>query len=77
MGFEYINEEEETHGNIDESELNAMRVLGLSYPVTKKNLKKRYHDLVKRFHPDKNGGKKGEEKLKIINQAYTLINGTL
>jgi len=74
MGFEYIRErEEEVYNEIPESEMKAMHILGISYPTSKKDLKKRYHELVKLYHPDKNGGKKGEEKLKIINQAYTLL----
>jgi curved DNA-binding protein CbpA len=37
-------------------------------------LKARYKVLVKLHHPDAHGGdKEAEEKLKIINQAYTTL----
>ncbi len=37
-------------------------------------MKSRYIELVKRFHPDANGGDKiAEEKLKLINQAYETL----
>jgi curved DNA-binding protein CbpA len=38
------------------------------------SIKARYKELVKRFHPDANGGDKGaEEQLKLINQAYSTL----
>jgi len=41
-------------------------------------LKKRYKQLAKENHPDKNGGDaKAEERLKEINQAYALIRKNL
>ncbi len=53
-------------------EREAMAVLGVDFPFTKEILKKHYHALVKRFHPDhhKDGN---EEALKIINQAYEVL----
>lgn len=59
-------------------EEEAMRVLGLSAPPTLAELKARYKALVKRHHPDANGGDKdAEEKFKQINQAYTLLLASL
>ena len=41
-------------------------------------VKARYKELVKRHHPDANGGDKAsEEKFKQINQAYETIMGKL
>ncbi len=55
-------------------EEDAMATLGLTAPVTVVELKKRYKDLVKRHHPDVNGGDNtAEEKLKSINHAYDLL----
>ncbi len=52
----------------------AMRVMGLEGPLTLVILKARYKELVKRHHPDANGGDKGaEEKFKEVNQAYTTL----
>lgn len=53
----------------------ALAVFGLEIPVTRDEIRRRYKQLVKRHHPDANGGDKAaEEKLKEINDAYqTLI----
>ena len=43
-------------------------------PVTRDAVKARYKALVKRHHPDANGGdKESEERLKVINQAYSAL----
>lgn len=56
----------------------ALALFGLTAPPNLGNLKTRYKELVKRYHPDANGGdKKSEERLKLINQAYTLLKSTL
>ena len=48
--------------------------MGLTPAVTEKELKARYKQLVKKHHPDANGGdKQAEERLKIINEAYTTL----
>jgi len=52
----------------------ALDVLDLSRPVTAEDLKARYIELVKRFHPDANGGDTAaEERLKSVNDAYTTL----
>lgn len=49
----------------------ALSVLDLEAPTSRPEIKQRYKELVKKHHPDANGGdRKAEEKLKIINQAY-------
>lgn len=49
----------------------ALAVLDLTPPVTVAAIKQRYKELVKRHHPDANGGDSGhEEMLKEINRAY-------
>jgi curved DNA-binding protein CbpA len=48
--------------------------MGLEPPVSEVELKARYKQLVKKHHPDANGGdKQAEERLKIINEAYTTL----
>jgi len=38
------------------------------------DIKMRYKQLVKRFHPDANGGdKRAEERFKLINEAYRSL----
>lgn len=52
----------------------ALAELGLDGAVTQAEMKARYKLLVKRHHPDANGGcKKSEERLKSINEAYTYL----
>jgi DnaJ-domain-containing protein 1 len=59
------------------AEQQAMRVLDVAYPLTPAELKRRYKELVKRYHPDANGGDKvAENKLKEINQAYAVLRAS-
>ena len=59
-------------------ERQAILILGLDFPVTEDEVKARYKALVKRHHPDTNGGdKKAEERFKKINEAYEIIVGVL
>lgn len=52
----------------------ALAIMGLEPPVTLPTLKKKYKALVKKHHPDANGGSKdSEEILKKINMAYTVL----
>lgn len=53
---------------------NALAVMELEPPVSLSTLKARYKKLVKRHHPDANGGdKRAEERLKTIIQAYVTL----
>jgi DnaJ domain len=52
----------------------ALAVLGLAPTATRAEIKARYKHLVKRYHPDANGGdRQAEERLKVINQAYSTL----
>jgi DnaJ-domain-containing protein 1 len=54
-----------------------LAVLDLTPGATAVELKARYKQLAKRHHPDLNGGdKKAEERLKLINEAYTYLRGS-
>jgi hypothetical protein len=56
----------------------ALDIMELTPPLTIDGLKTRYKELVKRHHPDANGGDKGaEERLKLINQAYATLKQSL
>jgi len=56
----------------------ALKVLDLSTPVTLKILKERYKALVKKYHPDANGGSaEAENRMKAINEAYRTIRASL
>ena len=55
-------------------EEQALAAFGLQPPFTLEELKARYKILVKRHHPDANGGsKESEERLKVITRAYALL----
>lgn len=50
----------------------ALNVLGLVYPVTMDEIKKKYKELAKTHHPDLN--KSGDDaKIKRINEAYSTL----
>ena len=55
-------------------EQKALAVLDLKEPVTFADVKTRYKSLVKKLHPDANGGDRdAEERLKTVNQAYAAL----
>jgi DnaJ-domain-containing protein 1 len=55
----------------------ALQVFGIEPPFTLVRLKARYKELVKLHHPDKHGGDKAaEERLKLINQAYSTLKAS-
>ncbi len=52
----------------------ALSVFGLEIPVTIDDVKFRYKELVKRHHPDANGGTKAaEEEFKKVTEAYEAL----
>jgi hypothetical protein len=52
----------------------ALAVMQLTGEATTAAIKMRYKELVKRHHPDANGGDRAsEERLKVINQAYSTL----
>lgn len=60
--------------SVHSPEGRAFAIMGLEPPVTLDELKRRYKELVKKHHPDANGGDRAaEERLKSINEAYTTL----
>jgi DnaJ-domain-containing protein 1 len=56
---------------------NALDVMGLGETATLQEIKSRYKELVKRFHPDANGGDRGaEERLKQVIKAYGVLRAS-
>lgn len=56
--------------------MDAHAVLGLPHGATKEQVKARYRELVRRWHPDKNKDPGAPAKMQEINRAYEmLING--
>ena len=55
-------------------ELKSLEALNLTRTATRHEIKSRFHELVKRHHPDANGGdKRSEDKLREIIQAYNYL----
>jgi hypothetical protein len=58
----------------DKDERRALSVLGLGDDADRHALRQRYSNLVRRFHPDKNGGERSHEaKLREVISAYQLL----
>ena len=54
----------------------ALNVLGLGVDADRRALRQRYLDLVRRYHPDKNGGDRSHEKaLVAVIEAYASLKG--
>jgi len=55
-------------------QIQSFEVLNLDAGATLHEVKARYKELVKRFHPDANGGDRGaEERLKQVIKAYGIL----
>lgn len=55
-------------------ETKAFDTLGLVMGATANDIKSRYKELVKKHHPDANGGDRGsEERFRAVIQAYQLL----
>ena len=55
-------------------ETRALETLGLNPKATGEDIRIRYKELVKRHHPDANGGDRGlEERFREVLQAYRLL----
>ena len=60
------------------AEERALVILDLRPPVSVAIVKTRYKELVKRHHPDANGGDKAaEERFKQISEAYRTVMNSL
>lgn len=58
------------------SEKDLYKILGLRPDATQNEIKKKYRQLSKKYHPDKNPSKDAEEKYKDINEAYDILHDT-
>lgn len=55
-------------------ERDALNVMGLSGDTDRAALRRRYSELVRRFHPDRNGGDRSHEShLQRVVEAYQLL----
>ena len=62
---------------VGNAELKALHTLGLDETADAKAVKRQYKTLVKRMHPDANGGSRvNEDKLRAVIQAYDYLRST-
>jgi hypothetical protein len=62
---------------LTKAQLDALAVLNLEETASLHEVKARYKELVKRFHPDANGGNRGtEERLRQVIKAYGHLRAT-
>ena len=61
---------------LSDGDRRALDVLGLEQDADRRALRSRYAELVRRYHPDKNGGDRSHEKaLQDVISAYTRLKG--
>ena len=61
---------------IDPEDCRAYDALGLAFDCDRKALRSRYSDLVRRYHPDRNGGDRTHEgQLQAVVAAYQRLRG--
>ena len=59
---------------VSPDERRALETLGLSLDATRHDLRARYSELVRRYHPDRNGGDRSMElKLQQVIESYQLL----
>ena len=59
---------------LSDGDRKALRVLGLGADADRRALRQRYLDLVRRYHPDKNGGDRSHEQaLLAVIEAYASL----
>jgi len=66
--------EKGSHSRFGKKERRALSVLGLAEDADRHALRQRYSSLVRRYHPDKNGGDRSHEaRLSEVIEAYQLL----
>lgn len=72
--FGRMRERAEAQSRFSKPERRALSVLGLGDDADRNQLRKRYSGLVRRYHPDKNGGDRSQEaRLGEVIEAYQLL----
>ena len=52
---------------------HALEIFGMQPPISIEDIKARYKELAKRYHPDAANGNNDEDRIKDINHAYQVI----
>jgi len=72
--FAHAARERKDGKELSESDRKALKVLGLGQDTDRRGLRTRYAELVRRYHPDRNGGDRSHEKaLQDVISAYTQL----
>ena len=59
---------------LSDADRRALKTLGLDVDADRRSLRQRYSELVRRYHPDRNGGDRSHEgKLQQVIDAYALL----
>ena len=62
------------YGRFTPHEREALNVMGLQVDIDRQKLRRRYSELVRRYHPDRNGGDRSHEaRLGKVVDAYQLL----
>ncbi|MXP25439.1 DnaJ domain-containing protein [Altererythrobacter indicus] len=62
------------HGRFTPQERDALTVMGLASDTDQPTLRRRYSELVRQYHPDRNGGdRQHEARLQRVVEAYQLL----
>ncbi len=62
------------HGRFSKEEAQALDIMGLGTETDRRRLRRRYSELVRRYHPDRNGGDRSHEaRLNKVVEAYQLL----
>ena len=61
-------------GRFSREEAAALETMGLGTDIDRGKLRRRYSELVRRYHPDRNGGDRSHEgRLQRVIEAYQLL----
>ena len=61
-------------GRFSREEAEALEAMGLGLDTDRRRLRRRYSELVRRYHPDRNGGdRQYEARLNRVVEAYQML----
>lgn len=64
-------------GQFSKEEAAALEIMGLGSDTDRRRLRRRYSELVRRYHPDRNGGDRSHEaRLNAVVDAYQLLRAS-
>jgi hypothetical protein len=81
IGARFRARQEQARGRQDgkvlsDGDRKHLQTLGLDIDVDRRALRERYAELVRRYHPDRNGGDRSHEKaLQQVIEAYAALKG--